>query len=81
MMLPPSVINGAAARDKRHERIRADVVRDAEGLAAGVDEFAFQRVLGRERDRVQQQMQLAKLFARRSETRGRCPRPWSRRTA
>src|ERR1035441_7274054 len=48
---------------ERHQRIGADVVGNAEGLAAGVDEFAFEGFLGRERYRVQQQVQFAKLVA------------------
>ena len=45
-------------------------MRHAERLAAGVHELAFQRVLGRERHRMQQQMQLAELFADRLEHAG-----------
>ena len=62
-MLPPSVISGAAAARQRHQRIGADVVRDAIGLAAGVYKFAFEGVLGRKGHRMQQQVQFAELFA------------------
>ena len=48
MMLPPSVMSGMAARDYGDERVDADVVRDAEAFAAGVDEFAFEIFGGRE---------------------------------
>ena len=45
-------------------------MRDAKGLAAGVDELAFQRFLRRKGHRVQQQMQLAELLADRLEDAG-----------
>ena len=62
-MLPPSVHERRGGARQRDERIGAHVVGDAKRLAAGVHEFAFQRGLGRERHRVQEQMQPAEFFA------------------
>jgi len=44
---------------QRHQRVGADIERDAKGRAAGVEELALERVLGGKRDGVQQQVQLA----------------------
>ena len=62
-MLPPSVMSGSGGARQRDERIGAHVVGNAERLAAGVHEFAFERGLGRERHRMQEQIQLAEFFA------------------
>ena len=45
------------------ERIGAHVVGNAERLTAGVHKFPFERGLGRERHRVEEQMQPAEFFA------------------
>ena len=51
------------AAGERHQRIRAHIVRDAEGFAARVHKLAFERVLRRKRDGMQQQVQLAKFLS------------------
>ena len=63
MMLPPSGMSGSGGARQRDERVGAHVVGNAKRLAAGVHEFPFERGLGRERHRVQEQMQLAEFFA------------------
>ena len=69
MMLPPSVISGAALARQRHQRIGAHVMGDAERLTAGVDEFAFQRLFRRESHGMEQQVQFAELLADFGKTR------------
>ena len=61
-MLPPPVMSGAAAAGQGDQRIGADIMGDAEGLAAGVDEFAFQRLAGGEGDGVEEQVKLAEFL-------------------
>jgi hypothetical protein len=63
MMLPPSVMSGRAACASATSEIGAHVVGDAKRLAAGVHKFSFERGLGRERHRVQEQIQPAEFFA------------------
>jgi hypothetical protein len=79
MMLPPSVISGAAAADG-DERVDADVVRDAEALAAGVDELAAQSARRGEGDGVDQDVDLAVLLLERGEKGVDLLRRWRRRT-
>ena len=62
-MLPPSVHERQGGVRQRDERIGAHVVGNAKRLAAGVHKFSFERGLGRERHRVQEQIQPAKFFA------------------
>ena len=62
-MLPPSVHERQGGVRQRDERVGAHIVGDAKRLAAGVHEFSFERGLGRERHRMQEQMQLAEFFA------------------
>ena len=58
-------LRSSAARRRAPARPanRRYIMRDAERFPAGVHEFAFQRVLRRKRDGVQQQMQLAEFLA------------------
>ena len=50
-----------------HQRVSANIVRHPKGLAAGINELAFKSVLWRERYRMQQHMQFAKLVTYRLE--------------
>ena len=66
-MLPPPVMRGAAARRDGNERIDADVVGDAEALAAGVNELAAQLSGRREGHGVDEDIELAVFLFERGE--------------
>ena len=61
MMLPPSVHQRRSRPRNRNQRIDADVMRNAEAFARGVDEVIFQLIRWRKSNAVHQHMQLAVL--------------------